>query len=176
MDEDINFCPHCGKDVKEGMPYCPACGVRLNDPYAEKVQDETAKKNADGKVNIAVVLILLYSVPLILISLWLYFAAAGAVADIYGDPAYADTIQMLTDVGYTQASFTGLIEILCLAGIIFGAIGLVPAVLAFKRRFWTVTIIFCLVSAILCALSIFGIIMGLIAFYMLYKAKPAFRD
>jgi len=170
--EDINFCPACGKNVSPETPYCPACGARLNDPISEKRETEAEKKMGADRITIAAVLMLAYSIPLILVGIFFYVSAGNLSSEIFSDPSLA---AMLAPY-YTEASFTSFIELMGILSIIAGSIGVAAAVISLMRKFWALAIILCILSALIGGLTLFGLILGLIAFWMLYRAKPVFES
>ena len=172
--DDINFCPACGRNVSPGTEFCPACGMRLSGPAEVSVTAVTEKKGRD-RINIAVALILLYSVPLIFLGLYVLVNAAAIAEMLF--KFYEDTpvYSVLTEY-YTVETMTAFLKQTAAAAIAGGAAGITSAVLALKRRLWAPTILLCLMSAGIAIMSLIGLVMGLIAFWLLYKAKPAFAD
>jgi predicted nucleic acid-binding Zn ribbon protein len=173
--DGINFCPSCGKNVSPGTTHCPSCGKLLNGPEGGRKDAAAEVVKKEDRTNIAAVLILLYSVPLIFIGAYIY-ANADMVSEMafefYKDTPFYSTIAD----NYTIESFAGLIRSAALATIFGAVVGVVSAILAFMRRFWMLTILLCLISAGIAILSFIGLIMGLIAFWLLLKARPAFKD
>jgi hypothetical protein len=127
------------------------------------VADENRKR-----INIAVILTLLYTVPVIPIVLYIYVNAAEVVER---SPFYS-----LITKYFTVDDMIRIMKLAIIATLIGSAIGIVSAVLALKRRLWTVTVTLCLISAIVGIFSFAGLIMGLVALWLLMKAKPAFTD
>ncbi|MDR0791632.1 MAG: zinc-ribbon domain-containing protein, partial [Methanomassiliicoccaceae archaeon] len=153
--DDLNFCPSCGKNLDHGATYCPACGTHLSDPGAKSVEKEIEIRAGNDRTKVAAALIFLYSVPLVLIGIYLYVIAQEVVDMIFTDPAYADSLAMLIDLGYTEASFMSIMTWVAAVPMIAGAIGLVAGALALMRKAYTLTMILCLVSAVIGALIIF---------------------
>jgi len=171
MDE-LNFCPACGKSVPPGTQYCPACGNCLTDQVQERRETEAEKRMGADRIKIAAILILIYSIPLILFGIYFYVAAGDLTNELFSNPDFAAIVAPY----YTPAALESFIELMGLASIIAGSIGVVTAILAFLRKFWVLTIILCIMSALIGALTLFGLILGLIAFWMLYKARPVFES
>jgi len=178
--EDINFCPACGKNVEPGTPYCPACGARLNDPASEKME-MTEKAQAERKMGsdrtvIAAVLMLVYSVPMLLMGVYFFADAGGLAHEIFTSPSLTSSVDQIIALGYDEAWLASIIEITGILMILSGAVGVFAAVLAFMKKFWVLAIILCIMSALIGIVTLFGLILGLIAFWMLYKAKPVFES
>jgi len=174
--EDLNFCPVCGKNLPPDTSYCPACGNRLDDPVAEKREAEVEKKMGRERITIAAVLLLLYSIPMVILGIWLYVSSGNLAHEIFTNPDFASLIDMLVSEGETEASLASSIGLVGMLSIFAGSIGVAAAILAFMRKVWIIALILCMLSAIVGTVTLFGLIMGLIAFYMLYKAKPAFTS
>jgi len=113
-----------------------------------------------------------YSVPMVLMGIYFFVAAGDLASEIFSDPRFAS---MVTPY-YTEASLASFIELMGVASILAGSIGVVAAIFAFMRRFWILTIILCMMSALIGTVTLFGLILGLIAFWLLYKAKPVFKN
>ena len=163
MDEDINFCPHCGKNLPEGSPYCPACGARLNDPGADTRDKAVIDGKNEGRLKIGIAVMVIFSAISLISGIYIYFNAADFVRMMF------DSLDVLSDF-YTEDAFISLMELTGLLSIMSGAVGLASAVLAWMRRLWLVVIILCLVTVFT------GSIFCLIAAYLFYKAKPIFKD
>jgi len=171
MDE-VNFCPACGKNVPPGTQYCPACGSCLSDQVPERRETEAEKRMGADRTKIAAILILIYSMPLILFGIYFYVAAGDLTNEIFSNPRFVELVAPY----YTPGALESFIQLMGLASIIAGSIGVVTAILALMRKFWVLTIILCIMSALIGALTLFGLILGLIAFWMLYKARPVFES
>jgi len=163
--DDINFCPTCGKNQPAGTQYCSACGANLNGPEADRKSKAIAEKEAGDRIKIAVILLLVTAAIGIISGIYFYVNAASLadwMARSFADPA-------LTDDFFT--GMEGLFRMTGLMSIVGGAIAVVSALLAYKRRLWIITFITCIAAA-----AIGNIVIGLIALYMLYKARDAFKD
>ena len=172
MSTDINFCPACGRNLPAEAPYCPMCGMRLNDPTAEMRERSREVRNRD-RTNIAVALLLIYSVPAVLFGALVYLNAYelselifDSMSDMYGSLL----------AGYTVESMASELEFQMMLTVIGGLIGAVSAVFAIMRKYWIVTVILCIASAALGFSMILGLIIGIIAFWLLYQSRPAFEN
>jgi hypothetical protein len=164
MDE-INFCPTCGKNLSPGTAFCPACGSRPDDPKGE--QREVSNDNAKNgeRLKIAVILLLVTAAISII---------SGIVLYIYADSFMDWVIDFVPSASLTPEMISSLeatIRISAIMAIAGGVIAIISAYLAHKRRLYIVTIITCIIAAF-----VGNIIFGLIALYLIYKAKRAFVD
>jgi uncharacterized membrane protein len=163
--DDLNFCPTCGKDLPFGTSFCPACGMSLSNKEGDRKEKTAAVTASADRINIAVILLIVTAVVSILSGIIVYFQI---------DSLMDWMARVLSDAGYTSDSMEfmrGMLLMTAVLSIIGGAVAAVSAMLAHKRRMWTLTIITCIIATI-----IGNLIFGLIALYFLYKAKPAFTD
>jgi hypothetical protein len=160
--EDINFCPACGKNVTSGVAYCPACGTRLNDPEVERRETAAVNTQGEKRVTLAVAVLLVCAALSVVSGLWIYFSAdsmAQLIHEMMGE-------EMIFDTAY----LVSLMEWSGIMTIFAGGVAAVASLLAYKRRMWAVTLIICIV------VIFFGSIICLIAAWLIYKAKPVFKD
>ena len=163
--DDLNFCPACGKDLPPGTAYCPMCGARLNDIGAPRSQAPADVKKNGERVKIAAVLLIITAVISITSGIYLYLHAADFVDSLVNMfPAGTFSAEMIN-------SLEGTLQVSGLLSVIGGMVAVITAALALKRRMYTFTIILCIVATLLG-----NFIIGLIALYLIHKAKPAFTD
>jgi len=125
--------------------------------------------DADGRrINTAVALILLHTVTVIPLVLYIY-ANADAAAE-------ASPFRPLITGYFSVETMISLMKAAIIVTLIGSAMGIISAALALKRRMWRLTVTLCLISAVIAILSFIGLIMGMVAFRLLLKAKPAFAD
>jgi len=170
--DDINFCPACGKNVSPGTLFCPACGMRLNAAEGRGTVVTKYTTATDGvpagRAKIAAALLLINAAILFLFAFFILTSAAELAQEMFDMPIFADL--------YTVEEMTELIRQIGMASAAGGAVGVIAAVLALMRRLWVAAIILCLMSASVGLMSLIGVVLGLIAFWMLLKARPVFRD
>jgi len=163
MDE-LNFCPRCGKTLTLGASYCPACGSRLNDSEADRREMAVVDNKNAGRINIAVMILVIGAVISLFSGIYSYIAAADMAAMMF------DMVEGIAPGMYSMDSLILLMKVTAYM-VIFGAVSaIVAALLALKRRRWLLTLILCLIA------SFTGFIFCLISAYLIYKAKQAFKD
>ena len=121
------------------------------------------------RVRAAAILLLLNAAFVVIAGLWAYFSAADLSAAAYEFEYYG-----IFREHFTQDGLTSFMEAAALTTVAGGLIGIAAALLAFKRRRWHIAMAACLISALLGAPSLFGLIIGLIAFRMLWKSRSVF--
>jgi len=128
-----------------------------------------ASADDDGtRIKTAAILILLHTVTVIPIVLFIFFNAADAAEASPFRPLITNYVSIETMIAIMKAAI-----IITLIG---SAMGITSAVLALKRRKWKPTVTLCLISALIGIFSLIGLIMGMIAFRLLCRARPAFID
>ncbi|MDR0334703.1 MAG: hypothetical protein LBH69_02315 [Methanomassiliicoccaceae archaeon] len=135
----------------------------MNGPTPDAANEDDVRR-----IRIAAALILLHTVPMILLMPYIYVNA----------PELADMspFRPLITGYFTVETMITFMRLAAAATIIGGALGIVSAFLAIKRRRWKATVALCLISAAAGIFSFAGLVMGLAAFWLLLKAKPAFAD
>jgi predicted RNA-binding Zn-ribbon protein involved in translation (DUF1610 family) len=165
--DDINFCPSCGKNLEPGAPYCPACGKLLDGKEAERKETAAEDGNNKSRLTIALIMTIVNAAIFFIFGMYYYTSSAELVQQ---------TMEMFPEMvrAYTTDALTSLVQSMAVGMMIFGVICVVTAALMYTRRVWALTFILCLLSALVGIMTIFGIIVGITALYMLYKAKPLF--
>jgi len=166
--DDINFCPACGKNLGPGTAYCPACGRSMGGPEGERRETAKAEKEAGGRVSTATVLLIVNAAVLFLFGL-IMFVALGMAEDM---------IEMYPEMfsGYTAESMKELIRQMGVVLLAAGSVGAAAALLTYKRRLWAVAFILCIIAMAIGITTVICALIGVVALYYLYKAKPSFRD
>ena len=120
------------------------------------------------RINTAAVLILLHTVAVIPFVIYIYINAA--------DAAEASPFRPLITGFFSIETMISLMKAAIILTLIGSAMGITSAALALKRRMWKPAVILCFISAIIAVFSLVGLIMGMAAFWLLLKARPAFID
>ena len=164
MDDDINFCPRCGKNLTAGALYCPACGAGMGDPNVQSREEMAMDAKNEGRINMAVIILMVGAALSIMSGLYTYFTLADSVQAMF------ELIDSMAPGLYTEESLRSMLELSCVITIVCGSMGIVAALLALKRRFWIAVMILAIIA------SPFGLFICLISAYLLYKARAAFKD
>jgi hypothetical protein len=165
LDDDINFCPRCGKSLLQGASSCPACGAFLGDPVTD-TRRVTAFDDAKGEQRIkkAIIVLLIGAVIALLSGVCVYIFAAEMAAPIF---------EMIEDIMpglYTEQELIDLFKMSALMSFFGCAIAFGAAFLSFKKRVWLITLILCIMAIFVT----FPLI--ILSAYWVYKAKPVFKD
>jgi len=172
MDAKIDFCQMCGKKLPPETEFCPMCGSNMKSP-ADRGQPAMTK--TPGQTRLAATLIIVYSLPLLLFCVMVHAAAEEFAAIIFDDPELVE--MLIGEFPYiTEADLVSMFETMAIFGMLAGAVGMFAAALALIRKVWVITMALCMASALMAALTIIGPILGLVAFWMLYKSKQSFTS
>jgi predicted RNA-binding Zn-ribbon protein involved in translation (DUF1610 family) len=169
--DDMNFCPSCGKNLEPGEIFCPACG-RPADGRRPVSRDMAATGGSgnERRITIALILLIINAVIFFFRGMSFYTAAADMAEQMM------ESFPDLAAAYYTVETLTSFIQSMAILIFVIGAVCLLTGAMAYMRRFWTVTFILCIITAILGFMTLTGIIIGLMAAYMLYKARPSFKS
>lgn len=173
MSDNQNFCVKCGQVLSESDKYCPACGARVPGRSPEQVEAEKQliRDSMSSRLNWAVALMLIYSIPFIIIGIWIMADLNGIVDTIWTDPLYADYIDYY---GLTQTEIHDLFYWASITYIISSICGIVSAVLCYKRIVYWGAVLLCLISMFTGAAGLFALFMGLFAFWIIITSRPIF--
>ncbi len=114
----MNFCPQCGKEIKENANFCVECGKRINEPAIQPTQSTqpthpipnttTPKKS---KAPLIIVIVLLVTVILVLGGILVFKTIASSPdskAEATNSATFADnTENTVTD----ENTYTGIIRV-----------------------------------------------------------------
>lgn len=175
MSDNQNFCVHCGQMLAEDAKFCPACGTRVPGRNEEQVMAErqAVRDVVKSRLNWAVALMLIYSIPFLIIGVYFLVDLEGIVSMVMTDPLYADY------VNYYGWTYDELYEALKYVGYMYIAssvCGIVSAVLCLKKTLYWVALILCLLSMFVGAMGLFALFMGMFAFWIVLTSKMAFRE
>jgi hypothetical protein len=162
----------CGKKLPPETAFCPACGSNLKAPQTDRAPATTAKYD---RTRLAAAVLIVYSLPLILFCFYMYLWAGTLAGMLFSDPEFYDLlVQFAPDV--TEEGMISAIEMSAIAGMFSCALGIVTAALALARKAWLVTVIICTVFAISGIVTLIGLLVGLIALWLLYRSKESFAS
>ena len=121
MEDNQNFCVQCGQYLAEDAKFCPSCGARVPGRNPDLVeQDRQAVRDVmKYRMYWAIALMLIYSIPFLIIGVYLAVDLDSIVNMIMTDPLYADyvdyygwTYDQLHEVFY-YASFAYILSSVC---------------------------------------------------------------
>ncbi len=151
------------------------CGKPVEGRDAAKKQEEDIKQFQkainESRMNWLVFLLAIYSVPAIIIGIYHAIDASSMATAIWNDQSMS---QWLIDHNITLDQLTDYVRY---AGVILTASGfmvLISLICTWKRTSWKIAYITCVLGAVLCFFSIFGLIIGLLVSWMIFSAKELY--
>lgn len=132
----------------------------------DKAEAEAVNSLLSKRLNIAVALILIYSIPLLLLGLYILIDASTISDALF--PTYEEHF------GYTHDEMDLLVEWTGYTCIISSVLGIVAAALSYKRRAYWVAVFLCIVSMFTGVLGLLALFMGMVAFWLILTSKPLF--
>lgn len=175
MEDNQNFCIHCGEILATDAKFCPKCGARIPGRNQEQVEEEKQAVRDGMKYRLywAIALMLIYSIPFLIIGIYLMVDLDGIVNMIMTDPLYADYVDYY---GWTYDQLTDVFQIASYAYILSSVCGIISAALCWKRRFYWVALVLCIISMFTGAMGLFALFMGMFAFWTILTSKLAFQE
>ena len=92
--DNQNFCVQCGELLAPEARFCPACGTRVPGRNPEQVEAEkqAVRDVMKARLNWAIALMLIYSIPFLIIGIYISVDLDGLANMIMTDPLYADFV------------------------------------------------------------------------------------
>ena len=151
MEDNQNFCVQCGQNLAEDAKFCPACGARVPGRNPEQVEQEKQAVRDIMKYRLywAIALMLIYSIPFLIIGVYLAADLDGIVNMILTDPLYESYVD------YYGWTYDQLHEVLYYASFAY---------------------ILCIVSMFTGAMGLFALFMGMFAFWTILTSKLSFVE
>lgn len=179
MDGESKFCTGCGGSIEPGMQFCPKCGKVVSGSEADAEMKENmaemVKVATEMRRNWLLFLLFVYAIP-VTISGIISLADASAVTDaIWSNDSFQSWI---SSHGYdwTKSDIQDYVTYASALTLASGICALLSGVLVYKRKLWIGAVALCLLAAILCFWSVFGMLIGFLVTWLIVDAKPLFED
>ena len=155
MEDNQNFCVQCGQTLADDAKFCPACGARVPGRNPEQVEQERQAVRDVMKYRMywAVALMLIYSIPFLIIGVYLAVDLDSIVNMLMTDPLYADYVDYY---GWTYDQLHEVLYYASFAYILSSVCGIV--------------------SMFTGAMGLFALFMGMFAFWTILTSKLSFRE
>ena len=173
--EDRPFCARCGRYVDREAQSCPGCGAWMpGASYEERAAEvERARALLRRRLRQVAWLLTAYSVIFLALGL-LMLAQVGALAEYVATSGSFDSL--LEDYGMGQDDVEYMLKYLSFSMAASGAFGLGAAALCWRReRYWAAYSL-CGLSLIAGTVSFVGMLVVIMAFWVLAGCKPAFKE
>jgi len=174
MTEDLGFCTSCGAELDPNAVYCPGCGTPARTEAAAEVYADGMKALAETRAFKASLFLVIATIPSLILGIY-FLVSADSLAqtalemaeDMFGHQFIIDnniTVEMLKSTYITSGC--------ALVGI--AALGLIGALLCYKKRMYWVVLIISMVVLIAGVTTIVGLIVGILALWNIMSSKSVF--
>ena len=166
-ESNQNFCYQCGHMLTPEQKFCPECGTRVPGRNPEAVeQEKTEIKEAVGKqLKWAAAMMLVYSIPFLVIGIYVAVAADSMTDLIWNDP---NTQSYIEQYGLSYDEIHSYFEYAAFAYIISSVCGIISAYLCLKREHYWPALILCILSFMTGTAGFIALFMGIMAFWMIF--------
>lgn len=175
MEDEKKFCTRCGRYLEQGVSFCPDCGLRVPGRSPEQIEEDKAQVRSlmASRLKWAAVMMLVYSIPFLILGVYISVGLDGFVNELFTNPAYSDYVEFY---GLTQDEVSGVLRYAAIMYIVSSVCGIASAALCMKRRMYWVAMILCVMSFLLGTMGFFGLFIGLGAFWLIMSSKLCFED
>ncbi len=179
MEDETKYCTGCGATLEPGMQFCPKCGKVVSGSDA----DADMKENMQEMIKVAtemrrtwlLFLLFVYAIP-VTISGIISLADATAVSNaIWSSDSFQSWLSS-RGFNWTLSDVQNYVTYASALTLASGICALLSGILVYKRKLWIASVILCLLAAIFCFWSIFGMLIGFLVTWLIIDAKPLFED
>ncbi len=161
------------------MQFCPQCGKVVSGSAADQEFQEQSKEFMavllESKRIWLMFFLAVYIIPVLIAAIFTLADASNIAASVWASDEFQ---KWITSHGfnYTQSDIQNYITYAGAMALVSGLSAGVSFFCIYKRRFWIVAVVACILAAILCFWSIFGLIIGFIVAWMIIGARDLFVD
>ena len=176
---DKIFCAGCGKELEPDMQFCPKCGrVVTGSETEQEIKEQTEKFKfviMESRRLWLMFFLAVYFIPVIIFSIFALIDASNISESIWVSDEFQKWIQT-HGFNYTQDDIKNYITYASAMALVSGLSAAVSFFCIRIRKHWPVAVGACILAAILCFWSIFGLIVGFIVSWMIIGARDLFVD
>lgn len=161
------------------MQFCPQCGKVVSGSAADQEIQEQSKEFMavllESKRIWLMFFLAVYIIPVLIAAIFTLADASNIAASVWASDEFQ---KWITSHGfnYTQSDIQNYITYAGAMALVSGLSAGVSFFCIYKRRFWIVAVVACILAAILCFWSVFGLIIGFIVAWMIIGARDLFVD
>jgi len=165
---DSSFCTVCGEVIDPQRDiYCPKCGAPVKGGPADIQAREIYKQVAKNTVKWAGFLMLVASIPSLVVGFDCLLNNSAIATNIWN---------MYEPIGFSYETLKGEVSTIGAASLAVGLLGIIGAILCFKRRYWIVALFASIVLFFFGIFSFLGLFTSLLAMWFLFSAKYGFKE
>ena len=164
-------CTQCGKSVDPvADQYCPACGEPIKGGRADIERTEAIKAMMKSSVTWAGIFLVIAALPSLFLGIY------ALLNDMSVAQAYIDWWTSLGNViNMSVEDVANIVRDVGIFGLVVGILGIVGAVLCYKRTMWWVVLAISFVVLFFGFFSIIGLFLGLFAVWTIIMSKSVFE-
>ncbi len=178
MDES-RFCTECGKPVEAGMQFCPQCGKVISGSAADEEMKKQEKEFGEyislARRNWLIFVLAIYAIPAIVVGLIALIDAPSSASAIWSSTEFQEWIRS-HGITITLADLQSYITYAASLTLGSGVCAMISLILIFLKKLWIIAVATCMMAAILCFWSIFGMFIGFLVTWMIIGAKDIFEE
>ncbi len=178
MDES-KFCSGCGKTLEPGMQFCPQCGCVVSGSAADEEFKEREKEISAVMLSVRrnwlVFFLAIYAIPVIIASVFTLIDSTAIANAIWDSTEFQNWIAS-HGFNYDVDDIKNYITVAGALALVSGLCAVVSLVCVFKKKKWVIAVGACVLAAILCFWSVFGIIIGFIVAWLIAGSKDLFEN
>ena len=184
-NSDLKFCVHCGAELDSGAMFCRSCGAQVETAETQQaVADQYAsarESSMNTRLTIIGIFCVFYAVMMIICGIYLLAFGDSLMNKIVSDPNWPDVAQAIIDAGKASTvagAEQWMRDSLKYPGFLSLFIGIVsafPAYSCFTKKAYLLGLVTLVISTIISALTIIGLIIGIIFVIFYCTCKPVFE-
>jgi hypothetical protein len=186
-DEYEGFCPHCGAKLRKGTAYCQDCGSVVNAAEATQSQNTQYQNNSNsgkdlsGRLTLVTVLLGLYTALVIVMGISVIVSTDSIMNALTTSADWPSIVQQFRDLyGWDEAQtidmFRSTLGWLGYYMIGAGVVGIIGCVCGIMKKFWALGLIMYIIATVMMAMTIIGLIVGVLVTYYYSTTKPVFTN
>jgi hypothetical protein len=177
--EESKFCTGCGKAVGPDMQFCPQCGKvvsgSLADEEFKEAQKEISVAMSYARRNWLIFLLGIYAIPIIIAAIIVLIEASSTASAIWSSTEFQDWLKTHS-YNYTEADIKNAITYAAGMALGSGICAAVSLAMVYLRKHWAVAVAACILAAVLCFWSIFGMIIGFLVAWLIIGSRDLFEE
>ena len=176
--EESKFCTGCGKAIEPGMQFCPQCGKVVSGSAADEEFKEAQKEISVAMLyvrrNWLLFLLGVYAIPIIIAAIIALVDASNTASTIWASDAFQEWMKSHS-YSFTEADIKNAITSGAAMALASGICAAVSFAFVYMRKHWAVAVGACILAAVLCFWSIFGMLIGFLVAWLIIGSRDIFE-
>ena len=179
MDDESKFCTGCGANVEPGMQFCPKCGKVVSGSEADadmkENMEEMMKMATEMRRTWLLFLLFVYAIPITISGIISLADATNVASAIWSNDSFQSWMSS-HNYHWSEVDIKNYVTYASALMLASGICALLSGILVYKKKLWIGAVVLCLLAAIFCFWSIFGMLIGFLVTWLIVDAKPLFED